>query len=333
MQTRTLPVAEARSLVIDTLIRCGTAPQNAASVAEALIGAELTGQYGHGLRRVPLYAGHVLSGRVDGHAAPRVRKTRPGTLLVDAMNGFAYPAMDLALAELPQMARENGIAMAGIGGSHHCGVAGLPVEALARQGCIAIFMANAPAAMAPWGGRRPIFGTDPIAFAAPLDGAEPVVVDISLSKVAKGKVMAAVQRGEPIPEGWALDADGNPTTDAAAAMKGTMVPMGEAKGTALAIMVEMLCAGLTGANFAYEAPSFFALEGDPMNTGQAILVIDATAMAPGATARFAELASQIEGMEGARLPGRRRQQIRRDLLTSGIEVDDSLYAEIEALGR
>ncbi|MBR9763254.1 MAG: Ldh family oxidoreductase [Rhodobacteraceae bacterium] len=333
MQSRTLSVAEARALVIDTLIRCGTDPHNAASVAEALVGAELTGQYGHGLRRVPTYAGHVLSGRVDGHAVPRARRTRPGTLLVDARNGFAYPALDLALAELPQMARDNGIALAGIGHSHHCGVAGLPVEALARQGCIGIFMANAPAAMAPWGARTPIFGTDPIAFAAPLDDAEPVVVDISLSKVAKGKIMAAVQRGEDIPEGWALDAEGNPTTDAHAAMKGTMVPMGEAKGTALAIMVEMLCAGLTGANFAYEAKSFFDLEGEPMNTGQTILAIDASAMAPGATARFATLAAQIEGMEGARLPGRRRQQIRRDLAETGIEVDLSLLADIDALGR
>ena len=333
MQTQTLSVADARSLVIDTLIRCGTTPGNAASVAEALIGAELTGQYGHGLRRLPIYAAHALHGRVDGKATPRAERTRPGTLLIDAMDGFAYPALDLALEELPKMARENGIAMAGIGRSHHCGVAGLPVEALAEQGCIGIFMANAPAAMAPWGGRKPLFGTDPIAFAAPLAGADPVVVDISLSRVAKGKIMAAVQRGEDIPEGWALDAEGNPTTDANVAMKGTMVPMGEAKGTALAIMVEMICAGLTGAHFAYEAPSFFDLEGAPLNIGQSILAIDASAMSPDALSRFAELAGQIEGMEGARLPGRRRQQIRRELTAAGIGVDAALLAEIDAIGR
>lgn len=333
MQTRTLSVDEARALVIDTLTRCGTDPANAAPVAEALVGAELTGQYGHGLRRLPIYASHVLSGKVKGRVQPTSQRVRPGALLVDVHDGFAYPAMDLALDQLPQMARENGIALAGFHNSHHCGVAGLPVEALANQGMIAIFMANSPAAMAPWGGRKPLFGTDPIAFAAPVAGGEPVVVDISLSKVAKGKIMAATQKGEDIPEGWALDAEGNPTTDAHAAMKGTMVPMGEAKGTALAIMVEMLCAGLTGAAYGYEAASFFDLAGPPMKVGQTILVIDAGVFGPHATSRFADLANEIEGMEGARLPGRRRQDLRRQITEAGIVTDLSLLEEIDRIGR
>ena len=117
-------------------------------------------------------------------------------------------------------------------------------------------VANTPAAIAPWGGRRALFGTNPIACSFPRAGLPPVVIDLSLSKVARGQVLAAKTRGEPIPLGWAVDADGNPTTDPDAALAGTMLPMGDAKGTALALMVEALAAGLTGATFAGEASSF-----------------------------------------------------------------------------
>ena len=176
--------------------------------------------------------------------------------MVDAKYGFAYPALDMALAALPQAARKNGVAAAGIHHSHHCGVAGHPVEHLAQEGLVALLFANTPGAIAPWGGAKAVFGTNPIAFACPLPGRAPIVVDLSLSKVARGNILAAKQKGEPIPEGWALDADGKPTTDPTAALAGTMLPLGDAKGTALALMVELLAAGLTGANFAAEASSF-----------------------------------------------------------------------------
>lgn len=331
--SRHLSVDEAVALASDTLVRCKTSVGNAVSVARALIGAELAGQAGHGLRRMPSYCAQSLSGKVDGKAKPTAVNHRPGALSVDGAYGFAYPAIDLALDWLPDAARSQGIAMAGIHRSHHCGVAGLIVERLAEKGLVALLVANAPAAMAPWGGKRPLFGTDPIAFAAPLGDADPVVIDISLSKVARGKIMAAHQQGKSIPEGWALDPDGNPTTDPAQGMAGTMVPMGDAKGTALAIMVEMLCAGLTGANYAYDASSFFDGEGTPPGTGQLIIAMDPEAFGPGAIERFAVLASAIEGMEGTRLPGRRRQKLKADMIANGIPVDDALLAQIEALGR
>ncbi|NIZ09555.1 Ldh family oxidoreductase [Pseudooceanicola sp. HF7] len=333
MTDHRLPLAQARTLVIDTLMRCRTSQSNAAAVADALIGAELTGQFGHGLRRVPAYAEQALVGKVDGFATPTARAARPGALAVDAAHGFAYPALDLALDWLPGAARTNGIAIAGLTRSHHCGVAGLPVEKLAEQGLMAILTANAPASMAPWGGSRPLFGTDPIAFAAPIAGAAPVVVDISLSRVARGKIMAAAQKNEPIPDTWALDVDGNPTTDPHAALKGNMQPMGDAKGTALAIMVEMLCAGLNNAHFGYEASPFLSAEGPPPATGQSIIAIDAGVFGPHAVERFADLAGEIEGQEGARLPGRRRQQIRAEMTQAGIPVDDTLLAAIDAMGR
>ena len=144
--------------------------------------------------------------------------------------------------------------------------------------------------------------------------------------------MAASQKGDPIPEGWALDPDGNPTTDAKAAMAGTMIPLGDAKGTALALMVELLCAGLTGANYAWQATSFFDDKGDPPGTGQAIIAIDPDAFGAGGDERMALMADMIAGTEGARVPGRRRQQIRADYLENGIPVDADLAASIRAIG-
>jgi (2R)-3-sulfolactate dehydrogenase (NADP+) len=158
------------------------------------------------------------------------------------------------------------------------------------------------------------------------------VVDVSMSKVARGKIMAANQKKEPIPEGWALDADGNPTTDAKAALAGTMVPLGDAKGTALALMVELLCAGLTGANYAYEQSSFFDAEGAPPATGQLLIAIDPeTFGGTHALERFAAMAGMVAGTEGARLPGSRRQAIRDRLRRDGIPVETALVKEIEQM--
>ena len=324
---------EVHDLIAGALCRSKTSEVNAASVADALVGAELAGQGGHGLRRVAAYCAQARSGKVDGFATAKGEKTRPGALAVDAANGFAYPALDLAVDWLPDAARSQGIAIAGIRRSHHCGVAGVPVERLAERGVIGLLVANSPGAMAPWGASRALFGTDPIAFAAPVEGGDAIVVDVSLSRVARGKIMAAAQKGEAIPEGWALDAEGRPTTDPKAALGGTMVPLGDAKGTALALMVELLCAGLTGANYAYEATSFFEAEGAPPGVGQTLIAIDPDAFGQNALARFAVMAEAVAGSEGARLPGRRRQEIRARSLRDGITVDDALLAEIRAIGQ
>ncbi len=322
------------ALVRDAFIRCNTSSANADSVASALVAAELAGQSGHGLRRVTSYCGQALSGKVDGHAAPSFSKPASATLKVDAAHGFAYPALDVMQTQLPKMARDCGIAIAGISRSHHCGVAGVVVEKLANEGLVALLFANTPAAMAPWGGTRALFGTNPIAFAAPQTGGEPIVVDVSLSKVARGKIMAAKQTGEAIPEGWALGPDGEPATDPAVALQGTMVPLGDAKGTALALMVEIMAASLIGANTADKASSFFDAEGSPPGVGQTIIAIDPTKIGgEAAIDRFAEMATSIAAQPGARVPGQRRQALKRDLLASGIEVPADLLAEIGALGK
>ncbi len=322
---------KATALVVRALTRSKTSPDNAAAVARALVAAEFAGQAGHGLRRLASYCAQAVDGKVDGFARPIVERIKPGSVAIDAGNGFAFPALETAVDILPELARTQGIAAAGIRRSHHSGVAGLPVEALATRGIVAIMVGNSPPAMAPWGSNRALFGTNPIAFAAPLPAADPIVVDVSLSRAARGKIMAAGQKGEAIPENWAFDAQGNPTTDPAAALAGTMAPLGDAKGTALALMVELLCAGLTGANYAYRASSFFDDHGDPPGVGQTLIAIDPECFGAGAMARFAEMAVAIEAAEGARLPGRRRQEFARRLSADGISVDDDLMNAIRSL--
>jgi (2R)-3-sulfolactate dehydrogenase (NADP+) len=325
-----LSLTEAEALVANALEHCRTAPDNAALVARSLVRAEAEGLKSHGLLRVPMYAAQSKAGKVNGFAAPSIEYPRPALAAVDARYGFAYPAMYAAVDLLPDLAREFGIAAAGITRSHHVGVAGHPVEKLALEGMIAMMFANAPAAMAPWGGTSAVFGTDPLAFACPLPDGAPIVVDLSLSKVARGHILTAIQKGEPIPEGWALDTTGKPTTDAKAALAGTMVPLGDAKGTALALMVELLAAGLTGAHFATEASSFLDAEGPPPGTGQLIIAIDASAF-HNALPRFAAMARMIEEQEGARLPGSRRLAARAKAQADGLQIPDSLLAEIRAL--
>jgi (2R)-3-sulfolactate dehydrogenase (NADP+) len=232
---------------------------------------------------------------------------------------------------LPAAARTQGVAVAAISRSHHCGAAGHPVERLAEAGLVALMFANTPGAIAPWGGSKAVFGTNPISFACPYPGHTPIVVDLSLSRMARGNIMAAKQRGEKIPEGWALDEQGQPTTDPDAALRGTMLPLGDAKGTALALMVELLAAGLTGSHFAAEASSFLDAKGPPPATGQLIIAFDPQALGgPDVLGRFAALAASIEEQPGARLPGRRRMAAREKAKAEGLAVSDGLLAEIEA---
>ncbi len=319
------------ALARDALARNGAAPLAAASVARALVAAEADGFKGHGLSRLPSYIAQLRTGKVDGAAIPNVAQPRPAALVIDAGLGFAYPALDLAVARLPDLARAQGIACAAITRSHHCGSAGLFVEALSRQGLVALLFANTPAAMAPWGGNRAVLGTNPIAFACPREGGQPIVVDMALSTVARGNIVNAAKKSEAIPNNWAFDADGKPTTDPKRALEGTMAPLGDAKGIALALMVELLAAGLTGANFASEASSFLDDKGGAPGTGQLLIAIDPTAFAGNALPRFAALAAMIEGQEGARLPGSRRIGARDQAQRTGVKVDQGLLRDIAAL--
>ncbi|MGL5116259.1 MAG: Ldh family oxidoreductase, partial [Beijerinckiaceae bacterium] len=293
--------------------------------------AEADGLKGHGLQRVPTYLAMLKAGKAKGDAKPLITRPKPALLMVDAADGFAYPAIDALMKKLPALVRRQGAVVAAVRRSGHCGVAGHHVERLANEGFVALMFANTPAAIAPAGGRTAVFGTNPIAFAAPLPGRAPVVVDLSLSKVARGNLLAAKQKGEPIPEGWALDNNGNPTTDAAAGLAGTMLPLGDAKGAALAFMVEALSGPLAGANIATQASSFLDAKGPPPGTGQLIIAIDPEGFAHGLFApQMAALAQTIESQPGARLSGMRRIGLRDKAAREGLHLTAQLQEQIAA---
>ena len=318
---------EATGLARAVLERSRVSGDNAATVAEALVAAELDDLGSHGLSRLLAYADQALCGKVDGFAVPEIAWPARSVICVDARNGFAFPAIQAGLESAAASIRGTGILAVAVTRSHHSGVAGRHVEWLARRGLVGVFFSNSPAAMAPWGGTVATFGTNPIAFAAPT-AEEPVIVDLSLSRAARGKIMVAAQRGEPIPSDWAFDRHGQPTTDAVAALSGSVAPLGGAKGAMLAFMVEVLAATLTGANYAFESSSFFDARGESPGTGHLILAIDPAGFGGDFFARMNVLTSHMLAQDGVRLPGARRLAVRRRNRENGFAIDEALLRNI-----
>jgi (2R)-3-sulfolactate dehydrogenase (NADP+) len=326
----TLSLAGAEALVVRALMACRTSEVNARATARALVAAEADGQAGHGLVRVPSYAEQARVGKVDGFAEPTIGG-EGAARRVDAKTGFAYPAIDLALETLVPLARKMGVASVGIFASHHCGQAGRHVERLAEDGLVAFALANTPSAMAFHGGVRSRLGTDPLAFAAPIPERPPLVIDMALSVVARSKIVAAKAKGSAIPEGWAVDAEGRATTDPGAALAGTLLPIGGAKGAALALIVEILCGALAGAHFGWEASGFMDAKDGPPRSGQFLIALDPAHFAGASfAARMTELAQAIAA-DGARLPGDRRLAARARAAKDGLNLAEDLHARIAAL--
>jgi (2R)-3-sulfolactate dehydrogenase (NADP+) len=329
-----LPIDDAIRLAAAAFEAADASPAMAASTALALVAAEIDGQAGHGLSRVPSYAAQLRSGKADGKAVPAVTRPRPATLRIDVGNGFAYPALDSVVESLPALANEFGVAAAGLFRSHHIGQAGRVAERLAEAGTIALVLSNTPPAMALPGGTKPMLGTNPLAFAAPMTGREPLVIDLSLSQVPRARIVAAAKNGQMLQAGWANDAEGHPTTDARAALAGTLAPIGGAKGAVLAVMVEILCAALAGGRFGWQATSFFEAEGDPAAIGQMIVAFAPPAFTgDGFAAGMRELAAAVVAEEGLRLPGDSRLERRRRARTNGVEIDDALAVLLEEAAR
>jgi (2R)-3-sulfolactate dehydrogenase (NADP+) len=329
-----LDIATAESLATEALIASRTLRENAAATARALVAAEIDGQPGHGLSRVPTYAIQSRAGKVDGYARPSAEQIAPAALRVNGQLGFAYPAIDVTVAQLTTLARTNGIAAASVFRSHHFGQAGAHAERLACHGLIALIFGNTPKAMAFWGGHCPMLGTNPLAFAAPLPAAAdaPLVIDLAMTVAARAKIVAAQKAGTSIPAGWAVDRDGKPTTDAAAALAGTLLPIGGAKGGALALMIEILAAALSGSSFGWEASSMFDDQGGPPDMGHLFIALDPQRLSGGSfDARMASLLEAMAREPGVRLPGSRRIALRRRAAREGIAIPAALHAEIRGL--
>jgi (2R)-3-sulfolactate dehydrogenase (NADP+) len=315
------------------LMGAGADVDMADATAAALVYADARGLAAHGVARVPQYAAHLQNGRADGHARPRVVVAKGGATLIDAGSGLAYAACALAVAEAIRRAVALGVAFSAVTNSHHFGVAGYHLEAVAASGLVGLAFGNSPAAMPAAGGKRPIFGTNPVAAIFPRPRAAPVLIDLSLSATARGKLMLAANEGQPIPLGWALDKEGKPTTDPRAGLEGSMLGLGGAKGALLALVVELLVTTLSGAAMGFEATSFFVDAGNRPRLGQAFLVIDPAALAGRAVydERVEALLAVMTAEPEVRLPGARRQALALQAAREGVAIPAALQERLTAL--
>jgi (2R)-3-sulfolactate dehydrogenase (NADP+) len=324
---------EARQFVAQALQGAGANVSMAEAAARALVLAEAQGLSSHGLSRVAQYAAHLKHGRVEGPAEPVVTRSKGAALVVDAKDGLAFAACELAVQQAIARAHEFGISVAGVINSHHGGVLVDHLRAVNEAGMVGLAFANSPSAMPAAGGKHPIFGTNPIAAIFPRRNGVPLMIDLSLSEVARGKLMVAAKEGKSIPLGWALDAQGAPTTDPKAGMEGSMLPIGAAtstKGAMLALIVELMVTALIGANFGFEASSFFVDEGNRPRIGQTFIVIDPGALAgrDGFLDRVEVFVNEMLLDDGVRLPGARREALLQTAMADGIEVSDSMMKSL-----
>ncbi len=320
---------EVEALARDALKRAGASASAAASVARSTRAAERDGIRSHGLMYVPIYAEHLRCGKVIGDAAPVVDRPRPGAIRVDAGAGFAHPAIDAGLPDLISAARELGVATMTVHDSYNCGVLGHHAERIAEAGLLGLCFTNAPASIAPVGGQLPVIGTNPFALGVPGSDGVAFVIDQSASAIAKSEIILRAREGRSIEPGWALDRDGNPTTDAQSALKGSMLPAGGQKGFGAGLMVEVFAAALAGATLGKDASPFSGPLGGPPRTGQCFIALDPGPLSGGGFAdRIAALAAAIDGQDGARLPGSRRHAARARTETEGISVPIDLLDRI-----
>ena len=328
-----LSVEQLHELAQRALARAGADATMASTTADALVYADARGLASHGVTRVAQYAAHLLNGRADGKAQPRIVASRGGAALISAGSGLAYPACALAIEEAIARAREFGVSLISVTDSHHYGVAAFHLAPVGAAGMVGLALSNSPAAMAVAGGKRALLGTNPIAAVFPRAIGVPLLIDMSLSEAARGKLMMAAKDGRPIPLGWALDAHGKPTTDPRAGLEGSMLAMGGSKGATLALVVELLVTSLTGAALGFEASTFFVDEGNRPRLGHAFLVID-----PGALSgrgaydeRIETLMAAMTAEAGVRLPGERREALARSANVDGIEISSHLHEQLIAL--
>lgn len=329
-----MSLSQVYELSLAALRGCGASAQQAAPVADSIREAEAQGIRNVGLAYLPVYCQHLQCGKVYGQAQPQLLEGAPAVLRVDAGHGFCHPAFLLALPRLAALTAHNGVAALAITRSYSAGVLGWFVEKLAAHGLVAMAFANTSPCIAPWGGSKALFGTNPVAFAAPTAEA-PIVVDMAASATARVNIATAAARGERVPATWLMDAQGVATTDPQAlSAGGTMSPLGGAKGYGLALMVEILSAGLTGANWSYAASSFSTNEGGPPEVGQ-LFVAFAPALTGGGQMqeRLADLTTRINAQPGARLPGARRYDARRHALRDGVAVPGDLVATLTAYAQ
>ncbi len=308
-------------------------------LARSLVEADVYGTSTHGVSRLNIYLRRIQKGAVDPHAPLTIDRRRAASLAVDAANGLGQVQASKTLDLLLPLARESGMAAATIRRSQHCGALWWYCNRAAAEGMALLAMSNAEAAVAPAGSSQAFFGTNPIAVSFPTGKGYPVKIDLATSAVARGNIIAANRQGQAIPEGWALDEAGQPTTDAAAALLGSLVPMGGAKGYALGLMVELFSSVLSGSAIGREVGSMYKHMDRPQNAGHFFCVVDLSAFQD-RTDWLRRVDATIDELKNSRLrpdakevliPGERAHRVAEENRRNGIPLGDETLAELKTL--
>lgn len=316
---------------------CGMRSAQSLRAAEILVDANRQGLVTHGVSRLPVYAACLRSGRINPNPSLVMERRAAALGLVDGDNGLGLLVADEAMRQAMALANDSGAGFVTVRNSSHCGAVSYYCRQATAQGKIGMAFTNAPSAMPPWGGSSPYFGTNPIAIAFPGPDGEDVVVDLSTSVTARGRIIQAAREGRSIPEGWAVDRAGRPTTDPKRALEGAVLPMAGPKGYALALAVELLAGVLAGAAWGTHVGWMYDDGAEPVRIGHAFLAIDVAPLValPVFTQRVALLVAEIKsqpvaaGSQGILIPGeRRRESARRN--ADGIELSDAVVSELAA---
>ena len=333
-----LTLTEVHALALAILRAHGVAEPHAQAIADTVTAAERDQCTSHGLFRIPGYIKSVRSGKVAIDAVPTVHELAPAVVQVNAHNGFAPLALNIGRPALIDKARQQGIAALAVINCYHFAALWPEVEALAEQDLVAFAFVNAMSYVAPAGGREPLYGTNPMAFAWPRADQPPLVFDQASSASARGEIMLHQRDGRSIPQGWAIDAQGRPTTDPSAALAGAQLTFGGYKGAAIALMVELLAGALIGDVFSFEASERDNKDGGPPVGGEFMIAIDpgrclAENAQAGQWAHAETLFNKILAQEGTRLPSQRRYEARQRTPSEGITLPQTLYNELAELQK
>lgn len=315
-----IPVTEIETQSRAALLAHGAGKVQAKAVAQAVARAEALGNVICGLYYLESYCTQLTSGRVNGTVTPLVSRPRPGAVLVDAKFGFAQPAFAAGLPQAITAGRENGVATLAVAHAHTCTSLGFFTEQIADAGLIGIGFTNASPVVAPPGGNKRVIGTNPIAMTVPGAEAPALHFDFSTSAVALGKITMAKAAGNRIPLGWAVDADGQPTTDPDAALAGALVSAGGYKGWGFGLMAELLAAGMTGSVNSLDVSGLKVAKGKPHDLGQFYILMDPGTYHANFADRFARIAAAVAEQDGTRIPGAERQ------VMTEVDVPDALWA-------
>ena len=329
-----------REFATATYVRLGMPPEDAQLAADTLVQADLWGHQSHGVMRLPWYAARLQSGVAKPVATPEFVVDAGAVAVIDGHDGMGQVVTALGAREAIRRAKAHGVSAVAIRNSNHFGTAMYFTLMAPPQGCIMFLSTNASPAMAPWGGREKRVGNNPWSWAAPAGRNPPMVLDLANTAVARGKIYLARQRGESIPQGWALDRDGAPTSDPAAAIAGLIAPMGEHKGYAISVMMDVLSGVLTGSRFGSDVHGPYQAE-KRSGAGHLLIALDIAAFGP--RDEFdRQMEAMIEALKSApRTPGvdeifypgeiEARNDIRNR--EAGLELPADTLADLRALGE